>query len=255
MSQTPIPSNHAATEYSVVVPFYNEIDSVDALLGEISSVMGGPGVYEIVAVDDGSTDGTRDRLRAAAARSSGDIVIAGHAHNRGQSAAICTGVDAARGTWIITLDGDGQNDPADIPALLRLIENTRGEEVPDLVCGERRTRRDDLLRRVSSRVANGIRSRLLGDATPDTGCGLKIMRRTAFMRLPRFDHMHRFLPALIRRDGGRSISVPVSHRPRLRGQSKYGLWNRLGVGIVDLMGVMWLNRRALGPSNSEDTNR
>lgn len=254
MNQTTIPSNHASTVYSVVVPFYDERDNVESLLEEINAVMKVPGRYEIVAIDDGSNDGTLERLRAAETSSGGNISVVVHTHNRGQSAAICSGVDAAHGEWIITLDGDGQNDPADISALLRLVEEPPANGAPDLVCGDRRTRRDNLLRRVSSRIANGVRSRLLADATPDTGCGLKIIRRAAFMRLPRFNHMHRFLPALIRRGGGRSISVPVSHRPRLHGQSKYGVWNRLGVGIVDLMGVMWLNRRAFGPSNSEESS-
>ena len=254
MNQTTIPSNHAATVYSVVVPFYDEKDNVASLLEEINVVMEVAGPYEIVAIDDGSNDGTLELLRTAEASSDGRIVVVVHRHNCGQSAAICSGVDTADGEWIITLDGDGQNDPADISTLLRLVEEAPADGAPDLICGDRRARQDNLLRRVSSRVANGVRSRLLADATPDTGCGLKIIRRAAFMRLPRFDHMHRFLPALVRRGGGRSISVPVSHRPRVGGHSKYGVWNRLGVGIVDLMGVMWLNRRAFGPSNSEESS-
>jgi dolichol-phosphate mannosyltransferase len=153
-------------------------------------------------------------------------------------------VRAARGTLVATLDGDGQNDPADIPALLARWESEGGgADGPLLLAGWRATRNDTWLRRLSSRVANGVRGRLLGDGTPDTGCGLKLFAREDFLALPYFDHMHRFLPALVVRQGGRVVSVPVRHRPRTRGQSHYGVWNRLWVGIVDLAGVMWLRRR------------
>ena len=233
------PSTPAVVLYSVVVPFYNEQDNVAPLLGEITTVMASLGSYEIVAVDDCSSDATRARLLATAVDPR--VRVLSHGRNRGQSAALCSGVDAARGTWVITLDGDGQNDPRDIPRLLREIEGT---QPPLLICGHRQKRRDSGLRLLSSRIANGVRSRMLGDDTPDTGCGLKLIERAAFMKLPRFDHMHRFLPALIRRDGGGIRSVPVSHRARIHGQSKYGVWNRLWVGIVDLFGVMWLKRRA-----------
>ena len=225
--------------YSVVVPFFNEEANVASLIDEITGVMAPLGDYEVVAVDDCSTDGTRARLLECAADLRVRVVT--HARNRGQSAALCTGIDAARGVWIITLDGDGQNDPLDIP-LLREVE---GDYPPLLICGHRQQRRDNVLRLLSSRIANGVRSRMLGDDTPDTGCGLKIMQRATFLKLPRFDHMHRFLPALMRREGAGIRSVAVSHRPRLYGQSKYGVWNRLWVGIVDLFGVMWLKRRAL----------
>jgi dolichol-phosphate mannosyltransferase len=163
----------------------------------------------------------------------------------GQSAAVATGVKAARAPIIATLDGDGQNDPADIPALLQrlLSESEDGRDLL-LVAGHRQKRRDDGLRRLSSKIANRVRAGLLGDDTPDTGCGLKLFTRAAFLDMPRFDHMHRFLPALMIRRGGRVVSLPVHHRPRERGVSKYGVWNRLWVGIVDLFGVMWLQRRA-----------
>ena len=233
--------------YSVVVPFFNEEDNVAALLGEISAVMGALGAYEVVAVDDCSTDGTAARLLACAVEPR--LRVVAHGRNRGQSAALCSGVDAARGEWIITLDGDGQNDPRDIPQLLRALE---GPARPLLVCGHRQKRQDNGLRLLSSRIANGVRSRMLGDDTPDTGCGLKVIQRAAFMKLPRFDHMHRFLPALVRRDGGAILSVAVSHRPRVHGQSKYGVWNRLWVGIVDLFGVMWLKRRAFRAAPVEE---
>jgi len=238
-----VPATDAPRErvdVSVVVPFYDEADNVTALIEEIVAAMGAL-AYEIVAVDDCSRDATLARLEQAAQRYP-QLHVVRHAVNRGQSAALCSGADHARGEWLATLDGDGQNDPADVPRLLAQVVDARS--CPDMLCGHRRTRRDDFLRRLSSRVANGVRARLLGDATPDTGCGLKLIRRTVFMALPRFDHMHRFLPALVLRGGGEVESVAVAHRPRLHGTSKYGMWNRLGVGIVDLAGVMWLKRRA-----------
>jgi dolichol-phosphate mannosyltransferase len=152
---------------------------------------------------------------------------------------------------VITLDGDGQNDPADIP---RLVAEFHASGRSHLICGYRRQRQDTVLRRLSSRIANAVRSRLLGDATPDTGCGLKVMPRDLFMRLPRFDHMHRFLPALALREGARVTSVVVSHRARRFGRSSYGVWNRLWVGVVDLFGVMWLKRRAFRAAVSEEMN-
>jgi dolichol-phosphate mannosyltransferase len=169
-------------------------------------------------------------------------VVLRHRLGCGQSAAIVTGVRAARGQWIATLDGDGQNDPADIPALLARAW-APGVEGPLLVTGHRTRRQDSRVKKLASRAANAIRGRLLGDATPDTGCGLKVFERAAFLELPAFDHMHRFLPALFIRAGGQVISVPVGHRPRTRGTSKYGTLDRLWVGIFDLMGMVWLQRR------------
>jgi dolichol-phosphate mannosyltransferase len=166
-----------------------------------------------------------------------------HAVRSGQSAAVATGVRAARAPWIATLDGDGQNDPADIPKLLDRASDANSSRLR-LVMGNRTTRRDTWLRRMSSRVANGVRGRLLRDGTPDTGCGIKVFDRAVFLDMPRFDHMHRFMPALFQREGYEVVSVPVNHRERTRGKSKYGLHNRLWVGIVDLVGVMWLIRRA-----------
>ena len=194
--------------------------------------------HEIVYVDDGSTDATPAVL--AELRKSAPIVIRRHRSSCGQSAAVLTGVRAARGTWIATLDGDGQNDPADIPALLATAQREGGLV---LTAGHRVTRRDTRTKRIASRLANTIRARLLGDATPDTGCGLKVFRRDAFLALPHFDHMHRYLPALFIREGGRVVSVPVNHRPRIRGASNYGTLDRLWVGIFDLAGVYWLQRR------------
>jgi dolichol-phosphate mannosyltransferase len=194
----------------------------------------------MIFVDDGSTDGTVRALLAARMRGIPELRVVRHERRSGQSAAMCTGISAAGAEWVVTLDGDGQNDPADIPGLLAARQQNGAVR---LVTGNRVTRRDTWLRRLSSRVANGVRSRLLGDRTPDTGCGIKLLHRDTFLDLPRFDHMHRFLPALFQRAGAGIVSVPVAHRPRTRGTSKYGLHNRLWAGIVDLLGVMWLIRR------------
>lgn len=227
---------------SVVVPVFNEAENIRPLIDEIAAAMEADGPYEIVFVDDGSTDATGASL-CEAAEQIRQLRCLRHWQQAGQSAAIASGVKAARGSIIVTLDGDGQNDPADIPKLLDVIRQDP-DPVRLLVTGLRAQRRDSWLKRISSRIANGVRSRLLRDGTADTGCGLKVFMREAFLEMPRFDHMHRFLPALMVRQGGRVISVPVHHRPRQRGQSKYGTLDRLGVGLVDLAGVMWLQRRA-----------
>jgi dolichol-phosphate mannosyltransferase len=223
---------------SVVVPVRNEAPNIDPLVAEIRAALAGV-AHEIVYVDDGSDDDTAATLRAAQG-----VRVLRHRVGCGQSAAIVTGVRASSGFWIATLDGDGQNDPADIPALLARAEAERaagGGAV--LVAGHRTRRRDSFIKRLTSRLANRIRAGLLGDATPDTGCGLKMFSRAAFLELPAFDHMHRYLPALFIRAGGRVVSVPVNHRPRTRGASKYGTLDRLWVGIFDLVGVFWLQRR------------
>jgi dolichol-phosphate mannosyltransferase len=226
---------------SVVIPVCNEAENVGPLAEEIHTALQPYKPFEIIFVDDGSTDVTVQALETARASGIPEIRVLRHARRSGQSTAILTGVRAARAEWVATLDGDGQNDPADIPALIAVAERGAGDLM--LVMGNRMTRRDTWLRRVSSRVANGVRARMLRDGTPDTGCGIKLMHRTTFLSLPHFDHMHRFLPALYQRAGAGVISVPVSHRPRLRGVSKYGLHNRLWVGIIDLFGVQWLIRR------------
>jgi len=194
-------------------------------------------------VDDGSTDGTAKAVLAAKAAGMPEVRLIRHSLRSGQSAAVATGVREARAGWIATLDGDGQNDPADIPKLLDAARNS-GSDKLRLVMGNRTTRRDTWLRRMSSRVANGVRGGMLKDGTPDTGCGIKVFDRAVFMDMPRFNHMHRFMPALYQREGYEVVSVPVNHRERTRGKSKYGLHNRLWVGIADLFGVMWLIRRA-----------
>ena len=229
-------------EISVVVPVRDEAENIDALLEEIHAALHGH-AFEIIYVDDGSTDTTPSRLQAACGRYP-ELRVLHHRHSAGQSAGLATGIRAARGTWIATLDGDGQNDPADIP---KLFARACAQDAPALVAGLRIKRKDTALKRLSSRIANAVRSGLLGDRTPDTGCGLKVFRREIFLRLPEFDHMHRFLPALVQRGGGGVVNVAVNHRPRAGGISKYGVMNRLWVGIVDLLGVMWLQRRALPP--------
>jgi dolichol-phosphate mannosyltransferase len=223
-------------DISVVIPVCNEVDNVGPLAREIVAALRDR-EFEIIFVDDGSTDGTAAAVRALR-HDIPQVRLLSHSFRSGQSAAVCSGVRHARAEWIATLDGDGQNDPADIPKLYEARHSA------ELVMGNRTQRRDTWLRHAQSRVANGVRGRLLGDGTPDTGCGIKVMRREVFMDLPRFDHMHRFLPALFLRAGTRVVSVPVSHRPRERGASKYGLFDRLWVGIVDIFGVMWLRRRA-----------
>jgi dolichol-phosphate mannosyltransferase len=221
----------------------NEAENVGPLAEEIRDALQDQGLFELIFVDDGSTDATACAVVEARAGVP-QIRLLRHLRRCGQSAAICTGIRAAQGAWVATLDGDGQNDPADIPTLLR-VRSEQARPNLKLIMGNRKTRRDTWIRRISSRVANGVRSRMLNDGTPDTGCGLKLFERIVFMELPHFDHMHRFLPALFQRAGAEIMSVPVRHRARTRGMSKYGLHNRLWVGIVDLFGMRWLIRRAL----------
>ncbi len=240
----------SAPELSVVIPVHNEADNIGPLVDEVRRALDGV-TFEIVLVDDASTDATPARVDALAA-SHADVRVVRHGRNAGQSSAVRSGIAASRAPLIATLDGDGQNDPADIP---RLLARWRAEGAPDtlLVAGHRTTRKDTAVTRLSSRVANVVRGALLGDRTPDTGCGLKLFPRALFLAFPYFDHMHRFLPALTIRAGGRVVSEPVGHRPRTRGRSHYGIHNRLWVGIVDLLGMMWLQRRARQPDPREVT--
>ena len=235
---------------SIVIPCFNEQDNIVALAAEVAAACAGRN-FEIVVVDDASTDRSVAYLQEARGSLGNSLRLICHERNQGQSASVCTGVDHARAPVIATLDGDGQNDPADIPRLLNALAGS-----PDpgrlIVCGHRRKRRDTWVKRWSSRIANAVRAAALGDDTPDTGCGLKVFERQLFQRLPRFNHMHRFLPALVRRAGGSSTSVEVNHRPRLHGQSKYGVANRLWVGIVDLCGLVWLQRRSFRGGGTEE---
>jgi len=232
-------------DLSVVIPARNEAPNVAPLVAEIRRALDGRMDYEIVYVDDGSGDATAGEIRRQA-QDFPQLRVIRHRASCGQSMAILTGVKAARAGWIATLDADGQNDPADIPRLWDIARSAPASP-PLMVAGQRQKRRDTWSKRWASRAANAIRRRLLGDGTPDTGCGLKMFQRDFFLELPRFDHMHRFLPALAMRQGGKVISVPVNHRARERGQSNYGVFDRLWAGIADLLGVMWLMRRAKNP--------
>jgi dolichol-phosphate mannosyltransferase len=222
---------------SVVVPVFNERDNVAPLIGEIVAALRGRIDFEIVYVDDHSRDDTLAVLQGLKTTTP-ELRVLHHVTQSGQSTAVRTGVKAARGAWIATLDGDGQNDPADIPKLLA----KRDESPADvkLFAGWRVNRKDTGSKRWASKLANGIRSRMLRDATPDTGCGIKLFEREAFLDLPYFDHMHRYLPALMQRAGWKTISVPVNHRHRASGVSKYNNLNRALVGLRDLRGVAWL---------------
>jgi dolichol-phosphate mannosyltransferase len=234
---------------SIVIPMRNEAGNAAALVSDILSIAAALPRFEIIVTDDGSSDGTGDvllRLAADEAR----LRVLRHPVSAGQSAAVHSGVLAARGRIVATLDGDGQNPPAEIPKLIApLLADPNGPVA--LVAGQRVGRRDTLSRRLASRFANGLRARLLKDGTRDTGCGLKAFRREIFLTLPYFDHMHRYLPALFKRDGWQIALVDVSHRPRLEGRSNYTNFHRALVGIHDLIGVAWLIRRRKKASATE----
>jgi len=230
---------------SVVIPARDEADALPGLLDEVHAALAPRGPYEVLVVDDGSTDATQARLRAVQARGGVPLRILRHRAPQGQSAALRAGIAAARGEWVASLDGDGQNDPADLPRLVEALGRDPEREGLWLVCGARRRRADPWSRRVASRVANAVRGRVLGDRAPDGACGLRLVHRESFLALPFFDHQHRFLPALVLSAGGRVCSVEVGHRPRRHGRSKYGVADRLLPGLVDLAGVLWLRRRAV----------
>jgi glycosyltransferase involved in cell wall biosynthesis len=225
---------------SVVVPVRNESDNIAPLVNEIAAALDGQWPFEVVYVNDGSTDGTEDELKRLMA-SHAWLRRVRHRQSCGQSAAVRTGVQAARAPLVVTLDGDGQNNPAFIPALLRALE--AGGPRMGLIAGQRVGRKASGFKKFQSRVANAVRGAVLRDGTRDTGCGLKAFRRDVFLGLPYFDGLHRFLPALMRRDGYAVGYVDVIDRPRAHGVSNYGMWDRLWVGILDLAGVWWLIRR------------
>lgn len=228
-----------APRLSVVIPAFNEVDNIGPLVAEVAGVLGGlEGGFEILVVDDASTDGTADALRALDIPALRAVF---HRFNCGQSAAVASGFHAARGEWVATLDGDGQNDPADLPAMLARALAGGG----DCVTGVRRRRQDNFVRRVSSRVANGFRNLITGDRVTDSGCGVRVVRRTALREVPVFNGMHRFLPTLLRGQGFSVIEHEVNHRERRSGVSKYGVGNRLWRGIRDCFGVRWYLRRAV----------
>ena len=222
------------------MPVRNEADNIAPLIAEIAAALDGLWNYEIIYVNDGSTDATAERLKAVM-QERNNLRQLKHAVSTGQSAAVRSGVRAARGAIVATLDGDGQNNPAFLPALISAIE--QGSERTGLAAGQRIGRKDTGFKKIQSRIANGVRKAILHDGTRDTGCGLKAFRRDVFLALPYFDGLHRFLPALVRREGYDIVYVDVIDRPRHAGVSNYGFFDRLGIGIMDLAGVWWLIRR------------
>lgn len=233
----------AAPRYSVVIAVRDEVDNVAPLIDEIEATLP-TGTFELVFVDDGSVDGT-DKVLLTCAKTRPNMLIITHDKPCGKSAGVDTGVWAARGDILLLLDGDGQNNPAYFPQMITTLE--QGGAGAGMVQGERVGRKDTPFKRFQSRLANAVRSALLRDGTRDTGCGLKVVYRDVYLRLPFFDALHRFTPALVRREGLDVLTVPVQDRARWHGQSKYGFWNRLWVGIVDLLGVWWLTRRRRVP--------
>ncbi|HEY6993279.1 MAG TPA: glycosyltransferase family 2 protein [Xanthobacteraceae bacterium] len=235
-------AGEAAPAVSIVVPVRNEAGNVAPLVAEIAAALGNHVSFEVIYVNDGSTDGTEAELRQLMASRPWLRQIR-HRTSCGQSAAVSSGVRHARGSVIVTLDGDGQNDPVFIPALLGAL--AAGGPRIGLVAGQRIGRRATAFKKLQSRIANAVRSAVLRDGTRDTGCGLKAFRRELFLALPYFDGLHRFLPALVRREGYDIGYVEVVDRPRHAGTSNYGMWDRLWIGILDLLGVWWLIRRRL----------
>ena len=234
------PLSAATVELSVVIPVYNEEENVEPLLAELCSVLSGLGrTFEVICVDDRSTDRTLDVLRGLQSKYSWLRVVA-HRLNSGESAGQATGFALARGEVIITMDGDQQNDPADIPLLLAAL---KGDVAA--VCGVRKRREDNLVRRLSSRVANWFRNWVTRDRIRDAGCALRAMRRSALRELPVFNGLHRFLPTLLRCQGCRVVELEVNHRPRTRGKSKYGIGNRLWRGLRDCFAIRWYRARAI----------
>jgi dolichol-phosphate mannosyltransferase len=233
-------SDIAAIAVSIVVPVRNEADNIAPLIAEITAALDTRWEYEIIYVNDGSTDATAERLKAAM-KERQNLRQVRHAASTGQSAAVRSGVRAARGAIVATLDGDGQNNPAFLPALISAVE--QGGERTGLAAGQRVGRKDTGFKKIQSRIANSIRNAILHDGTRDTGCGLKAFRREVFLALPYFDGLHRFLPALVRREGYGIVYVDVIDRSRHSGVSNYGFFDRLWIGIMDLAGVWWLIRR------------
>lgn len=228
-------------QVSIIVPAHNEKRNIEPLVVEIMAALDNQS-YEIIYVDDGSTDGTLEELRRVRSTLNPAIRIVSHNTCFGQSQALLSAARVARGSLVVTLDADGQNVPADIPALL-IMARKHAPGTHFCIAGWRRHRHDTAWKLLQSRIANKVRRSILRDITPDTGCGLKVMPRQTVLALPAFNHVHRFLPALVKRIGGTVDVVEVQHRSRMRGESKYGMWDRLILGIADLAGVLWLSRR------------
>ncbi|MEO0983526.1 MAG: glycosyltransferase family 2 protein [Pseudomonadota bacterium] len=231
-----------APDLTVLIPFYNEAGNVEPLLEEVHAALDGV-AFDVVCVSDASADGTDVELAAAKARWPGTVSVLTHVRRRGKSAALYSGLRSVRGDWVQLLDGDGQNDPADARRVWDAYVAGGETGKLGLVTGRRLSRNDSRFKWLQSRVANGVRAFFLRDGTTDTGCGFKLVRTEAFRELPYFAAMHRFLPALVKRAGWDVIEEPVADRPRRHGASKYGFLGRLGAGIVDLIGMIWLVRR------------
>jgi glycosyltransferase involved in cell wall biosynthesis len=240
-----------AVGISVIIPVKDEVENVVPLAREIDTALANEPNAEIIFVDDGSSDGTGDALKALK-HNLPRLRVIQHTRNLGQSRSIRTGVLKARSDVIVTLDGDGQNDPADIAKLLAILRNATDDDNIGLVSGIRSKRKDSLSRRLASRIGNGIRSRLLNDGATDTGCGLKAFRRDAFLSLPYFDHIHRFIITLMIREGYGVRFVEVNHRERKHGISKYTNFNRMLVSVNDLFGVRWLQHRYRGKTEARE---
>ncbi len=234
---------------SVVIPVYNEQNNVQPLTEEVIQALADKIDYEIIFVDDASSDETVLCIQRMCSKYS-NVRLVSHRSNCGQSAAVVSGVRQARHPWIATLDGDRQNDPKDLPLLIEAVNQQNSQYV--LCMGQRAQRLDNWLRKCSSKIANNVRRSFLKDDCPDSGCGIKIFPRDLFLTLPLFKNCHRFLPALFRRAGARVLQVHVSHRERVAGVSKYGVMNRLWAGIVDLIGVAWLMKRFIEVEREHD---
>lgn len=232
---------------SVLIPAKNEAGNIGQLVAEVSAALKPVCAFEVVLVDDGSTDGTAAEFMQSCQELGARGQLLQHQASVGQSTAVATAARHALGRFLVTIDGDGQNDPADIPALLRAAQEVEPTAEHFCIAGYRKNRQDTEWKKFQSRIANGVRQRILNDQVPDSGCGLKLIPKQTWDVLPYFDHMHRFIPALVCRIGGTIRVVPVNHRARHVGVSKYTAWNRLWVGLVDMAGVAWLARRAKRP--------
>ena len=229
-------------EISIVIPVHNEAENIEFLLNRIIKSMQDIGNYEIVMVNDGSSDNTEEIVKKFSLGLNNFTYIK-HNYQSGQSVALLTGIEASKSDWIITLDGDGQNDPYDIVKLINKKNEIKSNNL--LLAGHRRKRKDNIYKKAQSKIANSIRSFILNDNTPDTGCGIKLFNKSLFLSFPKFKNMHRFLPALAIYFGAKVYSVEVNHLPRYKGNSHYGMWGRLFAGVFDIIGILWLKNRLI----------